>query len=342
MALALLLAGLIAVAVPACGSRNGSDSGCGTPLQVGIVTDVPVPADATFGPSFWQGVVDHVNQDADVCARAGYLVSNSRSDYSRNIELFVARGARLVVTAGPALASATQAAAAAHPKVMFAALDTKFASPPRNLIGAVIREDEAGYLAGALAAMLSRTGVVGAVFGPSDGPLVHRYGEGFRNGAAYVSGAARAFVVYASHEPGIVSNFAWGSARAEDEISQDADVFMGGGGDAGRGALVAARQAGILCMGTVSDAFYADPQARACLVTSAVQDDGEVVAQLARFARSGRPPAGGLYEAGVGAGAVGLAPFHWLSSRVPAALRTRLEKITDELAAGTLDTGVSF
>ncbi|MGH7777108.1 MAG: BMP family ABC transporter substrate-binding protein [Candidatus Dormibacterales bacterium] len=333
-----LLFGLVTSGVAACATKGAPAAACGAQLRVGIVTAVPAPADPTFGPGFWQGVVDHVAQDGAACATASYLVPSGPADFGRSIDQLVAEGDRLVVSVGPA--TATAAAAAAHPKVRFATLDASYASPPSNLRGVVIRQDEAGFLAGALAAMLSRTGTVGAVFGPSDGPLVHRYGEGFRDGAHYANPAATVYVLYASHEPGVVSGFEWGRARAQDEMDQGADVVMGGGGDAGHGALLAAAEAGRLCVGTAVDAFYTDPQARGCLVTSAVENVAEAVVRLAAWARAGRP-GGGPLEIGTAGGGVGLAPFHQLRSRVPAGTARRIEQISDALADGSLSTGVA-
>lgn len=325
----------------ACATKGASAGACRAQLKVGIVTAVPDPADPTFGPAFWQGVVDHVDQDGAACATASYLVPSGPADFGRSIDQLVAEGDGLVVSVGGAPAPATAAAAAAaHPKVRFATLDARYASPSSNLRGVVIRQDEAGFLAGALAAMLSRTGTVGAVFGPSDGPLVHRYGEGFRDGAHYADPAATVYILYASHEPGEVSGFEWGRARAQDEMGQGADVVMGGGGDAGSGALLAAAGAGRLCVGTAVDAFYTDPQARGCLVTSAVENVAEAVVRLVAWARAGRP-GGGPLEVGTAGGGVGLAPFHQLSSRVAAGTARRIEQISDALGEGSLSTGVA-
>ncbi|MGH7904795.1 MAG: BMP family ABC transporter substrate-binding protein [Candidatus Dormibacteraceae bacterium] len=338
------MAVLVAGWCGACGSpANGARAGCGAPFRVGMVTGVVDRADQTFDAAFWQGVVDRVDTDGDLCVRAQYVESSQPADFAPNIRLFAAQGYRLIVTAGPALVPATVAAARAHPGVRFATLDpgSPVANSPPNLTPVRFRQDEAGFLAGALAGLTTRTGVVGAVFGPTDDARVHRYGEGFRQGALFVHPGVRVLVVYASRSPGVVSDAEWGSARARDELQRGADVIMGGGGDAGQGALLAAGQARRLCVGTAVDVFYSEPQVRGCLLTSAVVNVSGAVETLAlRASHPSRTGSEGLVMS-VANGGAGLAPFHWLSSRVPARIRDHLQRIADQLADGTLATGVA-
>ena len=71
---------------------------------------------------------------------------------------------------GFALTDATYAAAKKYPKVYFIGAD-QFAArddqhpdwPLPNLAGIIFDDDKAGFLAGALAAAMSKTGIVGAV-----------------------------------------------------------------------------------------------------------------------------------------------------------------------------------
>ena len=60
-----------------------------------------------------------------------------------------------------------------------------------NYAGLIFDEDKSGYLAGALAALVSKAGNVGAVLATDTVPPVWRFGEGFKAGAKYINRTSR-------------------------------------------------------------------------------------------------------------------------------------------------------
>ena len=111
------------------------------------------------------------------CGRDGrrsppnYIETAAATDYANNIGQFVDDGANVIVTAGSALTEATAAAAADNPDVTFIGIDQIQATPICNLTGLVFAEDKAGFLAGALAGLLTESDT-------------HRLGARHRPGAA--------------------------------------------------------------------------------------------------------------------------------------------------------------
>ena len=76
--------------------------------------------------------------------------------------------------------------ATAYPSVKFLQIDScPFNKLKPNIYCSVFREYEANYLAGAEAALTSKTGKVGAI-GALDIPFLHRYTDGFIDGAKHV------------------------------------------------------------------------------------------------------------------------------------------------------------
>ena len=76
--------------------------------------------------------------------------------------------------------------AEAHPDVKFLQIDScPFDKMKPNIFCSVFREYEASFLAGAEAALTSKTGKVGAI-GALDIPFLHRYTDGFIEGAKHV------------------------------------------------------------------------------------------------------------------------------------------------------------
>src|SRR5437763_4019343 len=97
--------------------------------------------------------------------------------------------------------------------------------PVDNLAGLVFEEDKAGYLAGALAGMLTKSNVVGAVFGTDLVPPVVKFGKGYEAGARAAKADVKVMTAY--HPGGLTRGFSdpdWGKATTIQMIQQQADV----------------------------------------------------------------------------------------------------------------------
>jgi basic membrane protein A len=224
--------------------------------------------------------------------------------------------------------------AQANPGTRFVLVDPILAPAPRtNLAVLVFREDQAAYLAGALAGMVSRTGVIAGVYGPF-GAVDQRNRSGFERGAAYVRPGIRVLGAYQPAADGLpYANPGWGAAQARAFAGRGADVIFGTGGSTGKGALRGAVQAGSKCIG--ADDSSLDPAASDCLVASAIKHVDRGVALTVAKAAAGHW-AGGIDTLGLSEGAVELAPVqHQL---FPEQLED-LQAIAANLASGELTTG---
>jgi len=196
-------------------------------------------------------------------------------------------------------------------------------------------EDQAGFQAGALAAMLTKTNIIAAVLGTDLVPPVVAFKEGYEAGAAYVNPDITVISTY--HPGGLDVAFTdpeFGATTAAQAIDQGADVIFGAGGDTGNGALreVAGRE-GLYCIGVDVDQWNTVPEARPCLVTSAAKHIKEAVYDLLSQYAAGTPHEG-LYFGGVG-----LAPYHDFESVVTAEMQAELDAIREGLADGSISTG---
>ena len=102
-----------------------------------------------------------------------------------------------------------------------------------------------GFLAGALAARISETRIVGAVCETSGINSVWRYCEGFRAGARYEDKDIKAEVIYRDDgdRESLFIDEAWGHDTAQELIQRGADIIFAAGGATGQGALRAAAEA---------------------------------------------------------------------------------------------------
>ena len=311
---------------------TGSEEPAAAPagdLCVGLVTDVGEVDDKSFNQSAWEGAQ---LAGSELGASVDYIETQAAKDYAANIALFADSGCDVIITVGFALGEATAIAAAEYPDVDFIGVDQWQAEAIPNVAGLLFPEDQAGFLAGALAASMSKTGIIAEVLGTDLVPPVVAFGEGFVNGAKHINPGIQVIKTY--HPGGLDVAFTdpeWGATTARQALDQGADVVFGAGGKTGNGALIeVAGEPGALCIGVDTDQWNTVPEAHSCLVSSAMKLITSGVFDLIQQSQAGSMP-GGNYT-----GEVGLAPFHDFDSMVPADVQTMLVDMAAALKSGTL------
>jgi basic membrane lipoprotein Med (substrate-binding protein (PBP1-ABC) superfamily) len=72
-----------------------------------------------------------------------------------------------------------------YPHVQFAIVDFAYDPPLMNIVGLTFAEDQSGFLAGALAGLMTQTRSVGMVAGVEIPPVI-RFRKGYEAGVKYV------------------------------------------------------------------------------------------------------------------------------------------------------------
>jgi basic membrane protein A len=111
-------------------------------------------------------------------------------------------------------------------------------------------------------------------------------------------------------------------------------VIFGAGGKTGNGALSGAAEKKVYAIGVDTDQYYTVPEAKAWLLSSAMKLIVPGLFGLIKMAKEGTMPNGNY------TGQAGYAPFHDLDSKVPAAVKTKMQEIDKALKDGTLKTNV--
>ncbi|PID54202.1 MAG: BMP family ABC transporter substrate-binding protein [Micrococcales bacterium] len=307
----------LALTLSACGGSTGSSSGgasgsseadCGTDevFCVGMVTDAGKVDDKSFNQSAWEGI-ETAAEKTDALVK--YI-------------------------------DATAEAAAEYPDTHFIGVDQAQAETIENLTGLVFPEDQAGYAAGYLAGLMTTSNKVGQVLG-SEIPPVQRFALGFTAGAKASNPQVSVSQVYHPADPNAFADPVWGANESKKQLSQGADVIFGAGGKTGNGALgeiAKASGAGdsVFCIGVDTDQYETVPEARPCLVTSAMKLIDEGVAELITQAKDGSIKGGDFV------GDVGLAPYHDLDGKVPEETKTKVTDVVKGLQDGSIKTSVSL
>lgn len=307
----------------------GAGCGDGKTFCVGLVTDVGVIDDKSFNQSAWEGVQ---KAGAELGAVIKYIETRDAKDYEQNIRLFAENNYKVILTVGFALGEATMHSAKKYPQIRFIGIDQFQAKPVPNVAGLVFREDIAGFKAGALASMLSKTNIIASVLATDLVPPVAAFQKGYKAGARYINPSVK--IISSFHPGGLDTSFTdpeWGASTAAQAIAQGADVVFAAGGLTGNGGLIeVASHKGKYCIGVDTDQWFTVPSARACLVSCALKEISPAVVTLIKLAYQNQFPEGNYY------GNVALSPFHDFEGKVSEKIKKRLLEIESGLQGGTI------
>ena len=329
----LLLAGC-AAAPDDAGTDDSSADFCAR-----MVTNSGGLEDRSFNQSSWEGLqtaAEEYGIDADV------IISGSETDLAPNVEQAVATECGFILTVGYELATATLEQAEANPDLDFAIVDEVVEAD--NVKPIVFNTAEAAYLAGYLAAGVSKTGVVGT-FGGGKQPPVTLFMDGFVDGVAAYNEAHGTAVTALGWDKdaqeglftGDFEDVNKGKTYAANLIDQGADVILPVAGQVGEGAAAAAVDAGSVSVIWVDNDGYDTLPAeyRPILLTSVLKNTGDAVVEIVgssiddTFDNS-------AFVGTLENGGVGLAPFHDMESSVSDELAAEIEQLTADIVAGTI------
>lgn len=305
-----------------------------------LVTDIGNVDDGTYNESAYEGMM----QAAEELNLETHVVETAAADeYGGNIQDCLDEGFRVIITVGPFIAEQSLAMAQANPDAHFIAIDQGITEIPDNMVVVHFREDQAGFLAGALACMMTESNVVGGVYG-IDFPPLKRFRNGFENGCHYVNPEATTLGVYMDS----FTDPLGGADAAAEFIEQGADVIFGAAGPTGSGAIRQAAQDGIWVIGVDQDEYETtflggNAPGADKLLSSAVKEVGKgVYDQLKGLAdpSSGLWAGGDVYIMETANEGIDYADFHEAEDAIPEAVKERLAEIRAQLASGEIKTGV--
>lgn len=329
----LLMCVVVVLVLSACGATTPAATG-GCAVRIGFVTDVGRIDDDSFNEASWNGIQEAAAQLGLSEDCYNYIETQDTADYVTNMEAFINENYNIIVTSGYLITDATREAAKANPDIKFVGTDQFQADVIPNLTGILFWEDQSGFLAGALAGLMTKTNVIGGVYGTNTVPPVVRFRIGYEMGAKYVNPDVQALGAYHPGTPDVAfTDPAWGGETTQTMIDQDADIFFGAGGDTGNGALIAACNAGLPVIGVDVDQYYTIPEVQACIMSSAQKDLVTAVRDnILAAAGTGEWTPGNFY------GKSFLAPFHDWEDKIPDDVKTTLEDLAAKILAGEIVT----
>ncbi|MBP8863907.1 MAG: BMP family ABC transporter substrate-binding protein [Anaerolineae bacterium] len=311
-------------------------------FKVGMVTDMGGIDDKSFNATAWKGVEMAIKE---LGIDGSYLESQQQTDYATNITQYIKQGANLIVTVGFLLADDTAKFAAENPDVNFAIVDNSSLGP--NVRGLTFSTDQAGFLAGYVAAAATKTGKV-ATFGGINIPTVTIFMVGFEAGVKYYNQQKGTNVQVlgwdtAKNNGVFAGNFEStddGRRIAEEFMSEGADVVMPVAGPVGLGSAQAVQEHGnAWVIGVDTDWTISAAQYKDVVLTSvmkkmdvAVYDTIKMVMDPNFKGFNGENYVGTLANNGVD-----IAPV--AAGAVPADVLKEIETLKQGIIDGKIDTG---
>ena len=333
----------LSVVAAGCGSDdedNGAaetseteTGGGGEKISVGMVTDTGGVNDHGFNEFSIKGF-EQAEDELGIEGRV--YVSKTADDYLPNLTAAAEDGHDLVIGIGFKLAGSITEVAQKFPDTSFAGIDnfyggdtcakTKTCEQP-NALGMLYPTEEAGYLAGVLAAKLTKSNMVSTVGGEKI-PPVDNWIAGFEQGVIdtkpsvkFVNAYSQTFVDQAKCKE-----------IALDQISQGSDVVFQVAGDCGLGAIDGACEQGKTAIGVDADQSAQGD----CVVTSALKPLTGSVFELIKTFQDGGFKGGtnNVYGVEQLPDSPLLAPYQ---GSVPEAAKDAVEAAQSKLVDGTID-----
>jgi basic membrane lipoprotein Med (substrate-binding protein (PBP1-ABC) superfamily) len=354
----------VASSAASSGPSASASAAARSELQVSVVTDVGTDNDKDFNELAVAGTQD--GADAIGADPPPVIVPPSASLYAPLIQALVDQHFDIVVATGVNLVPATAAAAKANPKIWFIGVDhapcidaTGVYDPSSkdcsgdiakllpNYIAIDYAEDQAGYLAGIVAASATKSKIIGAIGGVSVcGPCV-RYMQGYVLGAKSVDPSIKvetSFVSATDLKVGFDDQAA-GKAFAAQFLKEHAGIdvvfqvagLTGAGNLTGKGIIDAVCATGISVIGVDVDQHERYPASQGCILTSAEKHlSASVSDSIVRI--SSDTAKGGLTLFSATNDGIGLSPFYDAANKLPADIQTKIDAAISRMKVGAVVT----
>jgi basic membrane protein A len=253
-----------------CSGKSPKTSTPGA-YKVGLVFDVGGRGDKSFNDAAFKGVetarkqlginFDYIEPQGEGADREAAL-----RQMAADPEV------RMVIGVGMLFTDDITAIAKEFPDKKFVCIDFNpkpGAKIPDNLSGIVFEEKKGSFLAGAIAALTSKTGTVGFI-GGMDSSIIRKFESGFAEGARYVKPDIKVISGFIGMTGSAFNDPARGKELALGQFSRGADIVYEAAGASGLGVIEAARQTGKFVICTDMDQEYLAPGRVLTSMTKAV------------------------------------------------------------------------
>ena len=324
------------------GSQAASTTAAGKKFSACMVLDTGGVDDKSFNENSWAGMQAANKANPNISIK--YVPSNSGSDYTPNLTKYAQGNCNTVIAVGGLMGDALKKVAQQFPKTHFAEIDNGNQNAS-NIYGIEFNTAQGAFLAGYLAAGMTKTGTVGT-WGGLAIPPVTIYMDGFWEGVQYYNKAKGKNVQVLgwnekNQKGGTFANSFTdqnkGKQISQAFAQQGADIVFPVAGGTGLGAGAAAQSSGgkVSVIWVDTDGCISAKQYCQYILTSATKNLADSVAQYVEKGADGTLPTGN-YIGDLKNEGVGLAPYHEFDSKVPADLKKEVDQVKADIISGKI------
>lgn len=292
-------------------------------IKVALVLPGPV-TDGTFNSAAAQGIKQAQEKypNIQVSIRENTSVAESQealASYARD-------GYDVVIGHGFQFADPAKRIHKRYPKTWFIINTAKVSEAP-NLASFDNRWGDAGYIAGAVAGLLTKSGTIGNI--PAiPVPTIQEYDEGFAMGAKRVKPDVKVVSAYV----GSFTDIAKAKEITSSMIDGGADVVSGIGNENVLGTLQAAKEKGALMIGTAFDAAEMAPDT--IVTTALINFYVNIDMAIGKVIDGSIEPKN--YLLGLNDNGIGLAPYRKFDAVLTDSQKAEVQKIIDGIRDGSI------
>ena len=237
--LALMLTLIMSLSVfTGCASKGESSDKKDVKKRVAIILEGAI-SDMSWNATAYAGLKKIEAMGAEVA----YVENVPAASVTDSIRTYADEKYDVIFLSTNSYADAGAAAAKDYPNTQFFMINSGVIA--KNVASFAIQDAEQGFLMGALAALLTKSGTVGFVGGLEINPIING-GKGFQQGAKYVNPNVKVI----STNTGSFDNVSAAKETAKAMIGQGVDVLAPMANQSSLGVMEAAEEAGIKGIGS--------------------------------------------------------------------------------------------
>lgn len=302
-------------------------------FRVALVLDKGGIDDKSFNASAFAGAQ---RAERELGVKVNHVEVLDDTQLEPTLKNFAEKKFDLIISVGYVQQEALDRAAKAFPHSSFAIVDAVVDQP--NVRSLMFKEHEGSYLAGAAAALKSKTGIIGFV-GGMDIPLIRRFEYGYRQGAEKVNPKIKVLLNYVGVTGEAWNNPTRGKELALSQIQKGADVIYHAAGASGLGVFDAVEEQSqkqkrsLYAIGVDSNQNHLKP---GLILTSMLKRVDESVFDTIRLAKEGKFQAGRI-EYGLKDSGIDLAMDDDNKSLITDELRKELDLLRGQIVSGQIE-----
>lgn len=314
----LLLCLLMAISIVGC-DRSSKENDT---LKVGMA----VPGAKTDGGWSQVAYTGLLMIEEELDAEISINENTQPADYERILRDYAKDGNDVVIGHGFEFSDAALTVGEEFPDTIF--IVTSSDATNNKNVGSISNfYEQAGFLKGAFAALMSKSNIVGGIGGLNIPPIANDV-KGFEAGAKYINPNIKVLTAIIGSD-----DVNKAKEQALTFASQGADILMGNANAASQGVYLAAEEKGLYSIASI---FAEYDKFGKTLISCAPADMSKAIFQTVETIRDGKYKAG-FELMGVKQEIIDFTYSPVLGSKVPEEVKTKMNDIKEKLASGDLD-----